>query len=753
MCVAVPFSMLQVKTRGDVAIYFTVQATNIAGLSTTATSDAYNLVGSPPTVGSVFDQEPSDEQQNRTIPIDQHSANKLDIDYQTSISRLRCGWKGFTHPYSSVTLQIGVGTLPNNDDTVRFHNINSSLHSQTYEISQTQLRPLTTYFCIVKATNRFGSVTASSDGVTTVSGTVKGVVHDGPGCSKPSSFYNLSGFDAWSPAPKSCASKTRNHWSLSSACLLSTRIEVLAGQWYSLTISASMSQTSRQNLTRMRVTAANSSELLTYYNLKVKTGVDSRNKISLSFRAVARHTVIALQTTDTDVVITSVTVAECKEDVDFQASSSVFASHWSIEKRFLPFITHYMWALLSNRSGELDTIVSYTNVGNVSSFSATRLNLLDSEHYIVGVQPCNPSLCFQTIFSDGFYVMSRAPLSSPLTATIASHKSSSKHTVNENSVILISNKTTVDVTIIWNPFQTFLSSGKRIVADVYAWTLRVPGTSAPLMPWRSLTSTSKVEVRMMDECTCSLINYVVIVSCLLQINDTISLKTSRRRTLLVVVRGYNQVGRHSDATAHLVMPAAHPLHDLLPVVFDVFPSKLKKTLDPITGRVLKTEVSKADEIDFTDSHHTLAAAWLWLHHARSEWTIIQNSPEWHSCNSSVNNVACGMTTKTYHIVDHVSLDHGITYYFCIKILEMTAAHRIESQLVGSVICSDGVTVDKTPPVSGDVFIGLGTHGSAYQTFTDMLMVRWRGFSDVEEMADLHSGIKEYFVALGLYASL
>ena len=486
--------MLQVKTRGDVSIYFTVQATNIAGLSTTATSDAYNHIASPPTVGSVFDQNPNDDQQTGTVPTDQLSANEADIDYQTSLSRLRCRWRGFTHPYSLVTLQIGVGTSPNSDDTVRFHNINSNLHSQTYEISGVQLQPLTAYFCTIKATNSFGSVTASSDGVTPVSGTVNGAVHDGPGCSKPSSFYDLSHFDAWSPSPKSCASKTRNYLSLSSACRLSRRVEVLAGQWYSLTISATMSQTSTQTSTQMRVTAANSSELLTFYNPKVKNGVDSSNKMSFSFRAVARRTLISLQTSDTDVVITFATMAECKEDVDFQASSNVFASHWSVEKRFLPFITHYMWALFGNRSGVLDTIMPYTNVGNVSSFSATRLNLLDNEHYVVGVQACNPSLCFHPIFSDGFDVMPTAPLSSPLTATIASHKIS-KRAVNGDSPFTIANETAVDVTISWNPFETFLSTGKRIVTDVYAWTLRLPGSSAPLIPWRSLTSTSKVEVR------------------------------------------------------------------------------------------------------------------------------------------------------------------------------------------------------------------------------------------------------------------
>ena len=221
----------------------------------------------------------------------------------------------------------------------------------------------------------------------------------------------------------------------------------------------------------------------------------------------------------------------------------------------------------------------------------------------------------------------------------------------------------------------------------------------------------------------------------------------------MVVRGYNQIGRHSDATAQLVMPSAHPLHELLPTVYDVIPSKLDKILDPITGRPIDLQVTGADDIDFTDSRHTLAAAWPWLKHARSEWTVTRKSPVWHSCNSSVDNVACGVTTNTYHIVDHASLQHGITYYFCIKILEMAATHGVESQIVGSVICSDGVTVDRTPPISGDVFIGLGTHGSAYQTFPDTLMARWRGFTDVEEMADLHSGIKEYFVALGLFHAL
>ena len=739
-CVSLPSSLIQAKAHSTASIFFVVQATNGAGLSTTGTSDAYIHIGWPPAAGTVFDQLPSDE---RHVPTDRLSARQHDIDYQTSLSRLRCRWTGFTHPASNVSLQIGVGTQTGSDNIVQFRHIDSKLASYELFVS---LRAMTTYFFTIKANNSFGSVSVSSDGIKPISGDIKGTVHDGLGCLKPSSYYPLSSINDWSRVPDTCALDVHNTISLTSGCLMLTNVTVIPGQWYSITMS-SWRPSPSGNSTGILVTAVDASSMLKPQRFKA-TDDDPWENITLSFRAMSTETLVSARALE-DIIIRNVQVFHCEEDIDYQSHSKAAAAHWFIDKRFLPFVTHYLWALFRNASDGLDAVTPYMNVGNVSSSSLTQLSLRGEEHYVVGVKACNPSLCFNTFFSDGFEIMSSLPVTSNVIANIALNSQVSK---GKRSVS-IANATAVDVTVRWDPFTTILPSGRKVVADVYSWTIRVPGSAAPLVSWQSLTSAKTVKVRkaifsmLMVHLIPARILFIV-----LQVRETFYLHVSSRRTLIVVVRGYNQVGSYSEATSQIVMPSAHPIHDHLPTVFDVQASKLAEKLDPLTGRVLDISIDDADEIDFTYSQNTLAASWPWLKHGRSQWTVVRELPVWRSCNSSVYSLACGMTTITHQVVNNLRLEHGIKYFFCIRIMEIAGAHGVDTILNGSVICSDGVIVDRTPPTSGDVFLGLGTHGSHYQTFTDSLMVRWTGFADIEEIADVHAGIMEYSVALGILST-
>jgi hypothetical protein len=705
-CVSLPSSLIESKAHSTALIFFAVQATNGAGLYAISTSDAYVHIGRPPTAGTVFDQLPSDEPD---VQNDQLSGKQHDIDYQTSLTRLRCRWTGFTHPTSSVSLQIGVGTRAGSDNIVQFRPVDSKLTS--YEV-MVSLRPMTTYFFTVTANNSFGNVSVSSDGIKPVSGDINGTAFDGTGCLKPSSYYSLSSINDWSRAPATCASDVSNTISLTAGCLLSASVTVIPGQWYSVIIS-SVSSTS------LRVMLADTGSILLPQRFNT-VDHDQWETAIFPFRSVsseAHFSVRALKNT----IIRNVQLVHCEEDVDYQSYSNAAAAHWSIDKRFLPYVTHYLWALFRNASDGLDAVTPYTNVGNVSSASVSQLSLRGRERYVVGVKACNPSLCFNAFFSDGFEIMSSKPVSSDVIAKIALSNQVSK---GKRSVT-VANGIDVDVTIEWDPFTTFLPSGRKTTADVYSWTIRVPGSAAPLIPLRSVTSSKTVKI-----------------------TETLYLNVSSRRTLLVVVRGYNQVGHYSEATAQLVMPSAHPLHDFLPTVFDVQSSKLAEKLDPLTGRVLDIVITDKDEIDFTNSQNTLAASWPWLKHGRSEWNVIRERPVWRPCNSSTYSLACGITTETHQVVKNLQLKHGIKYFFCIKVLEIAGAHGVETKLNGSVVCSDGVTVDSTAPTPGVVFLGQGTHGSSYQTFTDTLLVRWTGFADVEEIADVHAGIMEYSVAIG-----
>lgn len=236
--------------------------------------------------------------------------------------------------------------------------------------------------------------------------------------------------------------------------------------------------------------------------------------------------------------------------------------------------------------------------------------------------------------------------------------------------------------------------------------------------------------------------------CDFQVTHEVVLDVTRGKDLRVVVRGYNQVGLHSDSIAAVLMPDDDKAHSLLPAVYDVVPSTLSPRLDA-RGRPIDPTVRREDEIGFTKSVDSLAAGWPWSKQGTWEWAILRDKSSWESCSGSVPTIACGVTKKATHVAVGLALQNGNTYYFCVHLLEITGAHGDDEKLVGGVVCSDGVTVDTTRPQPGNVYLGLGTHGSSYQTFANALFVRWAGFTDVEEHEDrFRTGIKEYSLAIG-----
>ena len=227
------------------------------------------------------------------------------------------------------------------------------------------------------------------------------------------------------------------------------------------------------------------------------------------------------------------------------------------------------------------------------------------------------------------------------------------------------------------------------------------------------------------------------------------LDVTKGKSLAAVVRGYNQAGLHSDSTAAVLMPSGSG-QSVLPAVYDILPSTISPRLDEV-GRLIQPTANKDDEIDYTNLTDSLAAGWPWTKQGTWEWAVLEQKSSWNSCSGSVPSIACGTTPNSSHAVTGIRLQLGVIYYFCIHLLEIAGAQGDDNKLVGAVICSDGVKVDKTPPEAGKVYVGLGNYGSSYQTFVNAVFVRWTGFIDVEEYEDkFRTGIKEYSVAVGKF---
>ncbi|KAK3612521.1 hypothetical protein CHS0354_024493 [Potamilus streckersoni] len=112
---------------------------------------------------------------------------------------------------------------------------------------------------------------------------------------------------------------------------------------------------------------------------------------------------------------------------------------------------------------------------------------------------------------------------------------------------------------------------------------------------------------------------------------------------------------------------------------------------------------------------------------------------------------CGTTENEYINVkfnDSV-LEHGKRYAICIHANSTVIKHeKWQEHIPETSACSDGVTLDLTPPQPGRVWMGVNI-GTRYQGSKSDISVNWESFEDVEEMGhSVHaSGIKEYYLAL------
>ncbi|CAG2242538.1 unnamed protein product [Mytilus edulis] len=100
--------------------------------------------------------------------------------------------------------------------------------------------------------------------------------------------------------------------------------------------------------------------------------------------------------------------------------------------------------------------------------------------------------------------------------------------------------------------------------------------------------------------------------------------------------------------------------------------------------------------------------------------------------------------------DESHLQHGKRYKICIHAPAKIVEHEKWTETLLEVNkCSDGITVDLTSPVPGNVWIGL-TADIKYQSSTSDIFINWETFTDVEEYKTTShtSGILEYSIAIG-----
>ena len=444
-------------------------------------------------------------------------------------------------------------------------------------------------------------------------------------------------------------------------------------------------------------------------------------------------------------------------DVDYQASSSSASAHWVFPAIIHSYISHYELAVVrvvDNANFTLEQVSEFQNVGLQSFGSSGNLQLVAGEKYIAAVRACFVGSCLNPVYSDGFQLS--LPPSVPSSVTISAVYSPANIDVEYG----VSSSGYLEIS--WDPFQD-----PQIA--YYEWALGTGEWGSELLIYWTRTEWYETSVSV-------------------NVNATISLHTAN----VVTVKGYNTAGLYSSLSTELrwqlddgeVVPQSSvPLSPL--TVVDIDESQVERL---VTSDWRQRQFREWDSVDlqYSRSPDSLSGAWPNLRYMRYDYSI-SITPTYQSCDSP-ESVACGETIANSITVRGLPLIHSQRYYFCVRGVRGEAIHVTSATPPVFTSCSNGITVDLTPPTGGCVHIitpslldapaqddiiatpGSGGSGSGaelrpllergrecvylnestFQSSTSELFIGWDQFTDVEQYSTaVHvSGVAYYEYAIG-----
>ena len=436
-------------------------------------------------------------------------------------------------------------------------------------------------------------------------------------------------------------------------------------------------------------------------------------------------------------------------NVDYQASSSSVSAHWVFPTSIHSYISHYMLALIRSTNFTLEPVSDFQNVGLQSSGSVANLQLIAGERYVAAVKACFAGSCLDPVYSDGFQVSLPPSVDGSLSAVYSPGNLDMEYGSSSSGYLEIS----------WDPVRD-----PQIA--YYEWALGTGESGSELLIYWTRTEWFEMSVSV-------------------DVNVTISLHTAN----VVTVKGYNTAGLYSSLSTELrwrledgeVVPQSSvPLSPL--TVVDIDESEVERLA---TSDWRQHQFWEWDPVDlqYSRSPDSLSGAWPNLRYMRYDYSI-STMPTYQSCDSP-ESVACGETITNSVTVRGLSLIHGQRYYFCVRGVRGEAIHVTPVTPPVFTSCSNGITIDLTPPTGGCVHIitpslldapaqddviagsGSGSAGelrpllergrecvnlnkSTFQSSTSELFIGWDQFLDVEQYSTaVHvSGVAYYEYAIG-----
>lgn len=476
-----------------------------------------------------------------------------------------------------------------------------------------------------------------------------------------------------------------------------------------------------------------------------------------------------------EIEVTKLDIVRCSAESDAFSSTEHFTARWDTtttapSSPALPF-SHFEWTielLEEEASAENGTTAADPTPppAPASLFAAVRpfvtagaaehnvgdaslIATLESGMYRTAVRPCTPIGCYGQSVSNGFAYASTLPEPRSITASYA------QPAVHDGSTELV---------LEWEEFDH-----GNVPVPVYTWTLATSSAGHGIfLPWTAVVSTQlqagvtwdagKVTVQQ---------SYRTVDFSMRDFNVPIFL-------LLRAVGADGQA--FTSATRAVPTSVLARAHMVAILDVKLSESTLLETPEPV-------------DVHYTDSLNTLAAEWpeLWReftpdYFVYSITTIRQYSTKCEAILKTADDVteprsnvtsraddesllACGLTAGSVRSAANsgLLLEHGAKYYFCARIGTTTIDNPVDGKKVfknENVLpsCSNGVTVDWTPPRAGSVTLGSALRAKpshsdewfgGFQSINDRVKVAWHGFADDEEYDLSHpTGIARYTLELG-----
>ncbi|XP_067682774.1 uncharacterized protein [Haliotis asinina] len=428
------------------------------------------------------------------------------------------------------------------------------------------------------------------------------------------------------------------------------------------------------------------------------------------------------------------TNSTCKVDLEYQVSSSTYTAHWSTDSSFDELYPNVHFSLeqkLPSSDQIWTEIRKYEDIGPAKSVTLGGLLLEPGQTYRALVKFCAAHVCSEPTPSNGVVVTPHQPVSGSMNITCTEVTSRAQIHVQ------LDRFRDGDIPVISESFDAIAG---------YDWSL-TDGGSGLLTDW------TPVDDLIPDD------EWVTFT---IELPKHLTFTKCKRLS----VRGFNKVGTHTIMSKDIRDCSSKDPSYVIPAIVIDAAGQMDKSGLTSGITIEENAVWQMADVDYTPYSYMLSAVWPSLRHRKYKWAVVEGDnldpashfnrdklmAVSHPC-SIASVIRCGETDVEYVNVKFdgtEKLRHGKRFYICLHAdVTDTQYEKWNKTLPEVNACSDGVTVDLTPPSPGTITIG-HLQGGIFQVSRSEVIVSWADFMDIEESGSIphQHGISHYELALG-----